>query len=91
MALKPCRECGVQVSTEAEVCPHCGVRSPTASDPLAALAPSGNKQGKITGFGWFTLVLVGGIIVLFVFFQMKLQKKQRAIPIGENVPTMSSL
>jgi NADH:ubiquinone oxidoreductase subunit 6 (subunit J) len=36
-------------------------------------------------------VLVGGIIVLFVFFQMKLQKKQRAIPIGENVPTMSSL
>ena len=30
MALKPCRECGAQVSTEAEVCPHCGVRSPTA-------------------------------------------------------------
>ena len=45
MALKPCRECGAQVSTEAEVCPHCGVRSPTATDPLAALAPSGNKQG----------------------------------------------
>jgi len=31
MALKPCRECGAQVSTEAEVCPHCGVRSPTAT------------------------------------------------------------
>lgn len=91
MALKPCRECGAQVSTEAEVCPHCGVHFPAATDPLAALAPSGNKHGKITGFGWFTLVLVGGIIVLFVFFQMKLQKKQRAIPIGENVPTMSSL
>jgi hypothetical protein len=29
MALKPCRECGQQVSTDAETCPHCGVRSPT--------------------------------------------------------------
>ena|ERR1035437_6106157 len=75
MALKPCRECGAQVSTEAEVCPHCGVRSPTATDPLAALAPSGNKQGKITGFGWFTLVLVGGIIVLFVFFSNEAPKE----------------
>ena len=31
MALKPCRECGAQVSTEAEVCAHCGVRFPAAS------------------------------------------------------------
>lgn len=29
MALKACRECGNQVSTKAEICPHCGVRSPT--------------------------------------------------------------
>jgi hypothetical protein len=29
MALKPCRECGLDVSTSAKTCPHCGVRSPT--------------------------------------------------------------
>ena len=34
MALKPCRECGQQVSTDAETCPHCGVRSPTATRGL---------------------------------------------------------
>lgn len=34
MALKPCRECGHEVSTDAKICPHCGVRSPTASGGL---------------------------------------------------------
>lgn len=29
MALKPCRECGQQVSEEAAACPHCGVTAPT--------------------------------------------------------------
>jgi Sel1 repeat len=28
MALKPCRECGVQVSPAARVCPHCGITLP---------------------------------------------------------------
>jgi RNA polymerase subunit RPABC4/transcription elongation factor Spt4 len=32
MALKPCRQCGKELSTEAEACPHCGakVRKPTS-------------------------------------------------------------
>lgn len=29
MALKPCRECGTDVSTEAITCPRCGVPDPT--------------------------------------------------------------
>ena len=29
MALKPCRECNKKVSTEASVCPLCGVPNPT--------------------------------------------------------------
>ena len=29
MALKPCRECKKKVSTEANVCPNCGVPDPT--------------------------------------------------------------
>ena len=31
MALKKCRECGTEVSTEATQCPHCGVKDPTSS------------------------------------------------------------
>lgn len=27
--LKPCRECGGEVSTEADECPHCGTKNPT--------------------------------------------------------------
>lgn len=29
MAMEPCRECGTEVSTEAETCPSCGVQYPT--------------------------------------------------------------
>lgn len=28
MALEPCRECGQEVSTDAETCPSCGVEGP---------------------------------------------------------------
>ena len=31
MALKPCRECGKEVSTEAKQCIHCSVKHPTAN------------------------------------------------------------
>ena len=36
MAIVRCRECGGDVSSEAVVCPHCGIR-----DPAAAVAPAG--------------------------------------------------
>jgi RNA polymerase subunit RPABC4/transcription elongation factor Spt4 len=29
MALKPCSECGREISTEAKTCPHCGKKDPT--------------------------------------------------------------
>lgn len=37
MALKPCRECKKEVSTDAKTCPHCGVSNPTvaAKDQVA--------------------------------------------------------
>ena len=37
MALKPCKECGREISTEAKTCPHCGKSSPTGAktSPLA--------------------------------------------------------
>lgn len=55
MVLRPCRECGAQVSTEAASCPHCGVPSPTVhpippgiEEPTASIPPivkagSGNE------------------------------------------------
>ena len=39
MAIARCRECGGDVSSEAVVCPHCGIR-----DPAAAGAPVGARQ-----------------------------------------------
>lgn len=35
MALKPCRECKKEVSTEAKTCPHCGVSEPTKAPASA--------------------------------------------------------
>ena len=52
MALKPCRECGAQVSTEAKTCPHCGVGNPTAKPPM-----------RTTGAGWLIVIAaIGGVI-----------------------------
>jgi hypothetical protein len=36
VALKPCRECGKEVSTEAKQCPHCGVGHPTTKSVSSA-------------------------------------------------------
>lgn len=47
MALVSCRECGKQVSSEAAVCPHCGIKKPS---------PKG-----IGRFGVLVMALVGFI------------------------------
>lgn len=43
MAMKPCRECATSVSTEAQTCPNCGVKSPTKK-------PTG-KRNLLIGVG----------------------------------------
>jgi hypothetical protein len=52
MALKPCRECGAEVSTDAETCPHCGVRSPVAKG-----------SGKGSGIGRAIVILTILLII----------------------------
>ena len=53
MALKPCRECGKEVSTKAKTCPQCGVPHPTSQlDP-------GTKQA----LGCLALIIVVVVIV----------------------------
>lgn len=49
MALKPCRECKKDVSSEAKSCPHCGVKDPTK--PKVGVL-------KAAGYGVGTLVLI---------------------------------
>jgi tetratricopeptide (TPR) repeat protein len=49
MALRSCRECGANISTEAQTCPHCGVPDPTkdksaAPDPVDAPDLSNNTS-----------------------------------------------
>lgn len=37
MALKPCRECKKEISTDANPCPHCGKKSPHGTSPIVAV------------------------------------------------------
>lgn len=52
MALKPCRECGAQVSSNAKSCPQCGVAHPVRS-----------LGGDVNSCGGCLLVVVGFVIV----------------------------
>jgi hypothetical protein len=72
MALNPCRECGQEVSTEASVCPHCGISNPTAA---AAAPPNQTDQTKkkansIVGCFVGCLVLIGLVVVMGVCFAL---------------------
>ena len=44
--LKPCRDCGEQISPRAKVCPHCGLKKP-------------HQHPAIRGFNDFTNGLIG--------------------------------
>lgn len=61
MAMTKCRECGKDVSTEAKVCPHCGVENPGI--PVDSAKKENGKESKSSIFGW----VVGIIIMVFLF------------------------
>lgn len=48
MALKPCRECKKEVSTEAKICPHCGCDKPVPK--------------KVSWVGWIAVGLVAFVV-----------------------------
>lgn len=56
MAMKQCRECGQQVSTDANSCPHCGKTNPTGS--FAGMGCAG--KGCILLVGFVVAVMVIG-------------------------------
>jgi hypothetical protein len=61
MALRACRECGSQISTKAETCPHCGIAAP------ARTVLDGIKDGiKEIILGLVSLCVVLGVFVFIV-------------------------
>lgn len=79
MAMVPCRECGGSVSSEAALCPHCGIREPAgavaghahdrahagpAHDPRDR-APVRRRGGKT---GWMVAFLL--LLVLLALFAL---------------------
>jgi len=64
MAMKPCKECGTSISTEAKVCPHCGI-----SDP-AGVEAKAEKKEKTKGEKIRTGCAVGCLapVILFLLF-----------------------
>ena len=59
MAMTSCRECGAQVSDEAETCPSCGIENPCKQKNVLS-----SIGGLIKGlFGWAVIIVIGlGII-----------------------------
>jgi len=54
MAMEECRECGDQVSTGAETCPHCGVSYPTSEAGQRALTI------------WLWAAIIGGLVFFWL-------------------------
>ena len=72
MPLKPCRECGKQVSTEATKCPQCGV--PLKEGFLDVMG--GVKKGSPLEKNWnlrITIILV--LLALMLIFWMWAQRR----------------
>jgi uncharacterized membrane protein YvbJ len=63
MPLKPCRECGANVSKEAQTCPHCGAPHPT-KDKSAAPDP-------ITKTSWLMIAGIAFILTLLAIFTFR--------------------
>lgn len=69
MALINCSECGKEVSTKAEACPHCGAKQPQST-----------LVGSIVGVA---LILIGALVVLVVIIGLVVpeQSKEARMPV----------
>jgi hypothetical protein len=66
MALQPCRECGREISTEAQTCPHCGVGRPAEAVPTASpAAPQPSPATAQPRFMWPTIGCLGLLLLMF--------------------------
>ena len=63
MALKPCGECGKDISSRAKTCPHCGIDKPFQPATLRNL-DSASKASCQTGCA--LLLLLGFVLVVLL-------------------------
>lgn len=61
MAMTKCRECGGDVSSEAKVCPHCGIETPEAKQLLRHAEP---KTPLITRVGLFIILSAAFLFIV---------------------------
>ena len=59
MSLKPCGECQTEISSEAEVCPKCGIKDPHITKAQRTLNKTAN--------GFFGIGLILTMIGVFVY------------------------
>lgn len=62
MSLKPCKECGKEISDQADACPHCGYKKP------AAALSNENSPNKSMGCGAIIGYLFAFFMVILIFF-----------------------
>lgn len=60
MAMAKCRECGKEVSSEAETCPHCGIEKPARKSGLKKFATWAAIIVAVVGGGRIVAGLTGG-------------------------------
>ena len=66
MALRPCRECGKEISSEALTCPNCGLLMPSVEPPsrasIDAMLAKGDRQVRLL-YILAAVIFIGGIVV----------------------------
>jgi hypothetical protein len=70
MALKPCRECGQQVSTEAVSCPHCGAPLRSTAIPTPEPVPTKRDNGGCVASGFRILGVLWAIVGVISIFNI---------------------
>ena len=61
MALKPCTECGIEISRRAKKCPHCGIPKPFMPKSQRAVNDVANG---LMAFGCLLIIVVPLVIIL---------------------------
>ena len=78
MALKPCRGCGEQVSTDAETCPNCGKKNPTRG-----AIQSGREAAWLLFGATVALVIVTPLLAIATFRLVRAARSEPRAPSEE--------
>jgi hypothetical protein len=79
MAIRACRECGKDVSTEAVNCPHCGARKPIGLTSEPESSAEGPAPGPRKTYRWWPVLVIVGLVVVWALMQMAPSKTGTAI------------